>query len=118
MSTPNNQFSHRKEVTGAAVDDTMMYLSNTTTEPNPEPNPVVEPGTTVVDDPVTDVDTTIVEDKPTDAATTAPQKEYDCSGYCKTFRYLSIGIQSAVILLLLALAYKAAKSANPATVSA
>ena len=114
MSTTNNQFSHRKEVTEAAVDDIMMYPSNTT-----EPNPVVEPGTTVVDDPVTDVDTTIVEDKPTDAATTAttaPQKEYDCSGYCKTFRYLNIGIQSAVILLLLALAYKAAKSANTATV--
>jgi hypothetical protein len=118
----NSQFKIRREFVALSTGTTTTNIADEN-QPDPDPSATTttDAGTDQGTDTNTDTNTdspnttdTVTEEKPTTTATVTspdlPKKE--CSGYCKMYNILTLGVTGATILLLLAVSFYAVKSAG------
>ena len=112
----NSQFAIRREITSGSSPDPIVLDTNTGGGEDTGANTTdttgndTDTGGDAADTTPTD---TTKEDEPTTTATVTNSEDFqktECSGYCKMYNVLNIGMYGALILFLLAMSYQAVKS--------
>ena len=111
----NSQFTTRREIVSGSLPDPIVIDANAGGGEDTGANVTDTTGDdtdTGGDADVTPQDTT-KEDDPSTTATVTNSEDLqitECSGYCKMYNVLNIGMSGALILFLLAMSYQAVKS--------